>query len=162
MEMIHCPVCGMNTSSHEITTEHNGICYHFCSQQCLENFITHPNLYLAIKSPKREGKSVIKKRSFTLDRPIPESGLDDLKADICNMMGVREVQASGAKISVTYDLLQATAMQIEQTLEKAGAKLGAGWADRLKRGWIHYTEENELGILAAPDAACCNKPPRRG
>jgi len=162
MEMIHCPVCGMDTPSHEITTEHNGICYHFCSQQCLENFSKHPALYLSIKSPKREGKSVIKRRSFVLDTPVPDAGTKSFESVISEMMGVREVVISGEKVSVTYDLLEVTAEQIEQVLEKAGAKLGTGWASRLKRGWVQYKEENEIGILASTDAACCNKPPKQG
>jgi YHS domain-containing protein/copper chaperone CopZ len=152
----------MDASNSEITTEHLGVCYHFCSQQCLENFTTHPKMYLGIKSEKQKGKSVIKKRSFTLDRPIPESGVDALKAALSEMMGIRDVQVTGATVSVTYDLFEATATQIEQALEKAGAKLGSGWASRLKRGWIHYTEENELDNLASTDAACCNKPPGHG
>ena len=162
MKIKQCPVCDMDASSSEITAENFGICYHFCSQQCLENFTARPKLYLGKKSQKREGKSVIKKRSFLLDTPIPGTDADSLEAALSEMMGIREVQISGAKVSVTYDLLEATAMQIEQVLEKAGAKLGAGWAGRLKRGWVQYTEENELDSLAATDAACCNKPPKRG
>ncbi|MDT8376758.1 MAG: YHS domain-containing protein [Mariprofundaceae bacterium] len=162
MTIKQCPVCGMDASTSEITTEHLGISYHFCSLQCMENFADHPHLYLAVKSPKRKGKSVIKKRSFTLDTPITEPGLDTLKTDMCNMMGIRDLQVTGTKVSVTYDLLEVTAIQVEQRLEQAGARLGAGWADRLKRGWIHYTEENELDHLAATDTTCCNKPPGRG
>jgi len=152
----------MDASSYDIITEHNGICYHFCSQQCLENFTARPNLYLAIKSPKREGKSVMKKRSFILDRPVPESEANALQTELCKMMGIRGIQVNDATVSVTYNLLEATAIQVEKALEQAGAKLGEGWASRLKRGWVHYTEENELDILAATDASCCNKPPRRG
>lgn len=78
------------------------------------------------------------------------------------MMGVQDVQVSESKVSVTYDLLEATAVQVEEALEQAGAKLGVGWSERLKRGWVHYTEENELDMLAAADGACCNRSPGRG
>jgi len=152
----------MDVPDSGVTTEHLGICYHFCSQQCLENFTVRPKLYLGIKSEKQKGKRVIKKRSFVLDTPVPESGADALKAALSEMMGIRDVRVTGAKVSVTYDLLEATAIQIEQALEKADATLGSGWAGRLKRGWVHYTEENELDSLASTDAACCNKPPQRG
>jgi len=37
-----------------------------------------------------------------------------------------------------------------------------GWVERLKRGRIHYTEENELDNRVAGDVACCNKPPDKG
>lgn len=157
-----CPVCDMDTSTSALTMKHRGAPYKFCSHQCMENFIARPQLYLRLKSPKQEGKHVIKQRSFTLDTPIPELGLEALRNDLLKMMGIRDVQVTNSKVSVIYDLLEATALQIEQFFEQEGAKLGSGWADRLKRGWIHYTEENELNTLSSDDSACCNKPPRRG
>ena len=162
MKTNQCPVCGMDASTSEITSKHFGVVYHLCSQQCLENFTARPSLYLGIKSPKQKGKREIKMRIFLLDSPMPETCRGSLIAELSEIMGVQEVQVSGAKVSISYDLLEATATQIEQAIEQAGAKLGGGWAERLKRGWIHYTEENALDNLAARDAACCNKPPARG
>jgi hypothetical protein len=56
---------------------------------------------------------------------------------------------------VTYDLLQVTAQQIETALTNAGAEMGQGWADRLRRGFVHYTEECEIGQLqVGPPSGC--------
>ncbi len=77
------------------------------------------------------------------------------------MMGILDVRITGEKVAVTYDLFEATAEQIERDIEQAGAKLGAGWASRLRRGWVHYTEENELDNLAVSNMACCNTPPAK-
>jgi YHS domain-containing protein len=156
-----CPVCGMDTSTAKVTTEHLGIHYHFCSRQCLENFITHPKLYLGIKSLKQEGKRVIKQRTFMLEHPIQASVENSLKITLSEMMGVRDVQITSVKVTVTYDLLEVTSVQIEKNIEQTDARLGTGWADRLKRGWIQYTEENELDSLAATNTVCCNKPPAK-
>ncbi len=156
-----CPVCGMDASTTKITTEYLDMSYYFCSRQCLENFIAHPKLYLGIKSLKQEGKRVIKQRSFVLDRPIQASVEDSLKTMLSEMMGVRDVRVTSTKVIVTYDLLEATAEQIETDIAQVGVKLGTGWAGRLKRGWIHYTEENELDNLAVTNTACCNKPPAK-
>ncbi len=156
-----CPVCGMDTTTTEIVTEHLDMSYHFCSQQCLENFIAHPKLYLGIKSLKKEGKHVIKRRSFMLDRPLQGSIENTLKTTLSAMMGVRDVRIVGVKVTVTYDLLEATSVQIEKDIEQAGTSLGTGWAERLKRGWVHYTEETELDNLAVDNMACCNKPPAK-
>jgi hypothetical protein len=58
-------------------------------------------------------------------------------------------------MTVTYDLLQATAEQIEAVLAEAGARLGNGWAERLRRGFVHYTEECEIGQLqVGPPSGC--------
>ena len=46
---------------------------------------------------------------------------------------------------MTYDCCKATAEQIEAVLAEAGARLGNGWAERLRRGFVHYTEECEIG-----------------
>ncbi|MDQ6958980.1 MAG: YHS domain-containing protein [Mariprofundaceae bacterium] len=156
-----CPVCGMDTSNTKITTEYLGISYRFCSRQCLENFTTHPKLYLGIKSLKQEGKHVIKRRFFVFEHPIQTSVEDTLEITLSGMMGVRDVQMTSAKVTVTYDLLEVTSVQVEKHIEQAGARLGTGWADRLKRAWIQYTEENELDSLAATNTVCCNKPPTK-
>ena len=49
-------------------------------------------------------------------------------------MGIEAVEVRGAEIVVTYDLLQATAAQIETAFADAGARLGSGGAERLRRG----------------------------
>ena len=157
MHAKRCPVCGMDAADPALTAEHIGNVYHFCSAQCLENFSARPRLYVGKGAQKAEGRVVVKRREFSLDRPVPDAAA--LEAALMRMMGVKEVGISGTKVSVTYDLLEATAAQIEQALTMAGAGLGTGWSARLKRGWVNYTEETELENLAAGDAPCCNRPP---
>jgi len=82
--------------------------------------------------------------------------------ELNKLMSVRNIKVEGDSLSIDYNLLEITAEQIESTLLRAGALMGLGWAERLKRGWIHYTEETELDNLATGDAACCNKPPAKG
>lgn len=162
MNKKECPVCNMEVTNSDFQAEHLGISYWFCSQQCQKNFVSRPKLYLGVKSPRQTGKQVIKKCSFSLDTPVPENKAKEIMKTLNDMMGINEVKISGLKVSITYNLLEVTTKQIESTLEKSGTKLGEGWTDRLKRGWVQYTEENELDNLASTDAACCNKPPRRG
>jgi YHS domain-containing protein len=154
-----CPVCGMDATGSEITAEHVGIVYHFCSGQCLENFTVRPGLYVGKGAQKPGGKTLIKQRTFALECPLADAEADVMKAALLRMMGVRDVDISGVRVAVTYDLLEATAAQIGREIEQAGAKVGKGWAARLKRGWVRYTEETELENLAAGDAPCCNRPP---
>ncbi len=162
MDTHHCPVCGMVSTDSNITKIYSGVSYHLCSQQCQQNFTKQPTLYLGIHAEKYKRKSIVKKRTFTLDSPLLDAEVETLEPLISAMMGVRKVQISGAAVSVSYDLLEATAEQVEKTIEQAGNKLGNGWSARLKRGWVHYTEETELDNLATDGAACCNKPPAKG
>ncbi|MDX8408349.1 MAG: hypothetical protein R8L58_08190 [Mariprofundaceae bacterium] len=161
-EEFTCPVCGMDARDSTIFTVHNDIEYYFCSAQCRENFGARPKLYIGKRGAKPATREVIKRRSFRLDRPVEGEMEHLLKDALHRMMGIRSVRISGRNISITYNLLQATADQLEQAMADAGAELGAGWSARLKHSWTHYTEENELDNLTSDDAACCNKPPAKG
>jgi len=157
-----CPVCSMVSTDSGITVSYHGKSYCFCSQQCQENFNNRPKLYLGDRAEKHQRKSVVKKRTFKLGIPISDIQGHSLQIALSAMMGVRKVQVVNGKVSITYDLLEATAEQIEKELVQAGSELETGWSTRLKRGWINYTEENELDNLATGDSACCNKPPAKG
>jgi hypothetical protein len=50
-------------------------------------------------------------------------------------------------VEITYDLLQATASQIEREIEKLGVALGEAWADRLRRAFVRFSEETEVESL---------------
>jgi len=159
MEKRICPVCGMDTRDSTISAVHLGIEYYFCTPQCRENFRARPKLYVGRQSAKYAGREIIKCRAFLLDLAVDSSVEHQLEASVHQLMGVREVRIKGRKIVISYNLLEATAEQMERALSDAGAALAVGLGARLKRGWLHYTEETELDNLATDDAACCNKPP---
>ncbi len=161
MKAYQCPVCSMAVTDSRITSTRHGKIYHFCSQQCLENFSARPRLYLASKTQEHKRARVLKKRVFMLDAPVAQEDVPSLELFLSEMMGVHLVHVSAAKVSIVYDLLEATALQIEQAIEQQGTKLGESWVRRLKRGWVHYTEETELDNLDALDPACCNKAPAK-
>jgi len=162
MEQKTCPVCGMDATDSSICADHLGIAYYFCMQQCRENFLAHPKLYIGKQSLAKTGREIIKRRTFTLEQPLAGMMCEDLMLALTQLMSVRNISIEGCRVAIDYNLLEVNAGQIEAALVKAGATMGSGWAGRLKRGWVHYTEENELDNLAAGDAACCNKPPAKG
>jgi len=162
MSDIRCPVCNMDASNSGIHTDHMGVEYHFCMEQCRENFLARPFLYIGKQSPIKAGRKVIKRRRFRLDCTVVGLQRDTLLMELNKLMSVRNIMIEGDSLSIDYNLLEITAGQIEATLVRAGALMGSGWAERLKRGWIHYTEENELDNLATGESACCNKPPTKG
>ena len=156
-----CPVCGMNAEGSGIEVEHMGMSYYFCMEQCKQNFLVRPMLYRGEKSPRQSGRDIIKRRVFALEQPLSGLQREGLKAALSQLMSVRNLHIDADRVSIDYNLLEISASQIEAALEQAGARMGSGWAARLKRNWIHYTEENELDNLAAGDTACCNKPPAK-
>ncbi len=143
-----CHVCGMKPDASIPSLEYHKMYFHFCSQQCRDTFIAHPSLY-AVKAEKQQ-KHILKRRIMTLVAPLDEDSKALLKASVAEMMGIKDVSIDDDKISVSYDLLQVTRQQIENRLAEIGIKLGSDWMERLRRAWVHDSEENELDNLAAP------------
>lgn len=157
-----CPVCAMNIVGDEISAEHLSIQYLFCSEQCRTNFLSRPLLYIGKNAIKKDRQEILKCRKFKLDQSLTTSQSKSVSKELGLLMGIKQVDVQSQAIAVTYDLRQCRAEQVEACLSTAGIKLGEGWSDRLRLGWIHYTEENELDSLAAQPGACCNRPPKQG
>lgn len=156
-----CPVCAMGVVGDEISAQHLSIHYLFCSEQCRTNFLSRPLLYIG-KNAKKPGQGeALKCRKFRLDQPLTPTQSEKVSNELGLLMGINEVDVQSQAIAITYDLRQCRAEQIEACLSGAGIKLGEGWSDRLRLGWIHYTEENELDNLTTQPGACCNHPPRQ-
>ena len=155
-----CPVCAMEATDALISAEHLGIHYHFCSEQCRTNFLSRPLLYVGKDAKKAGRQETLKCRKFRLEQPLTTPQSDSISKELGLLMGVRQVEIQSQAIAITYDLRQCRAEQIEACLSGAGITLGEGWSDRLRLGWVHYTEENELDNLVEQPGACCNRPPK--
>jgi YHS domain-containing protein len=152
----------MPATDNLLSTEHLGIHYSFCSEQCRTNFLSRPRLYVGKDAEKEDRHAILKCRKFRLDQPLTILQSEEVSKEVGLLMGVKQVDVQSQVIVVTYDLRQCRAEQIEAYLSGAGIKLRERWSDRLRRGWIHYTEENELDNLDAQPGACCNRPPKKG
>jgi len=153
-----CPVCGPNASTAH-AAEYHKMLFHFCSEQCRENFQAHPGLYSG-KRPT-DTAAVIKHRKLRLARALKSTAAEALSAHLRSITGVKEVSAQESRLAIRYDLLQLTLTQIERALDRRGFPLDSGWWQKLRRAWMRTTEENELDNLATPASACCNRPPPR-
>lgn len=143
-------VCGMQVASDKYQLEYLGVPYSFCSKQCQERFQANPHLYVGMpgqKAPKQEGVSVIKQRRLRLAQPLSPTQARTLSDALQEMMGIQTVSVEGDSIVIAYDLLQATAEQIEERLAEIGVHLGEGWMERLRRAFVHYIEECEMGSM---------------
>lgn len=143
-------VCGMQVESGGNQIVYLGISYAFCSKQCQERFLANPHLYVGMpgqKAPKQKGLSVIKQRRLRLAQPLSSSQARALSDALQAMMGIQTVSVEGTSVVITYDLLQATVEQVEEKLAEIGVQLGEGLAERLRRAFVHYEEECEVGSL---------------
>jgi len=141
------PVCGMRVKASQLPLEYMQMHFAFCSEQCRERFLSNPGLYVGKPgkmSVKQTGREVVKCRCLRLARPLPEGADEKLRNILYEMMGIKEVKYDGVRWDISYDLLQATAEQIERTMATFGTQLGDGWGERLRRAFVHYVEETEL------------------
>ena len=144
------PVCKMLVAVDQNPISYLGMEFAFCSQQCKGRFLANPHLYVGIpgeRAPKQTGLEVIKRRHLRLEVPLSDADAQKIIAHLVAMMGVYAVDVDADELIITYDLLQATAEQIEAALQQAGARLGAGWPERLQRAFVHYLEETEVESL---------------
>ena len=95
------------------------------------------------------GMELIKTRTLKLAEPLPQELADKIIEYIEAMMGIQFVEVDGDRIDITYDLLQATEEQIEQTIAQAGATLGEDWTEKIKRAFVHYMEDTEAVTIEA-------------
>ena len=170
------PVCGMMVGEWEHQTVHRGVGYAFCSLQCCERFASTPGLYVGRRrslSPKQKGMEVIKRRRMMFGVPLAKARFVELKRALLSMMGVMAVRPVGSMVDcgcnlrpvesgtqmtirieaveITYDLLQATAVQLERRIAQLNATLSNGWGEKLLRDFIHYLEKCELDDLEIRD-----------
>ena len=158
---IHCPVCHMTEINRSLLFNYQGVDHYFCSSQCLERIKEHPHLFVGDpkhgSSPKQKGQTVWKKRRIGFARPVSDELKAVLEQSLLSLMGVETLVFEKACLCVTYDLLRVPLGQIEMTIEQTAANFRSGVVERVKRGFIHYSEEFELDNLAHPgDSSGCH------
>lgn len=145
------PVCGMDVPPTQFEMIFEGIHYAFCSEQCRERFVANPHLYIGMpgkKAPKQKGVELFKQRRFQLDTPLTSQDAAILAEALGAMMGVKAIEIQGdVTVTITYDLLQTTASQLEAKMVEVGINFGDGWSERLRRSFVHYIEECEVDNL---------------
>ena len=145
-------VCDMDVNSDDISLDYQGRHYIFCSAQCLERFQLNPHLYIGYpgsEAPKHAGVVVLKKRRLKLAEPFPLEVADQFIEYIKTMMGIKHVEIDDNSIEITYDLLQATELQIEKKITEAGIVLGDDLMEKIRRAFVHFSEETEIESLEA-------------
>jgi len=145
-----CPVCDMVVTENNVTYEYQNINFFFCSEQCQERFITNPHLYIGHSgraAAKQRGESIIKKRIIKLEQPVPDEIAELITSGLCDMMGIKEVNIDGGNISISYDIIEVTAKQIENKIEGMGKQIKDNWIEHLKLAFVHYIEETEIDNL---------------
>lgn len=157
-----CPVCQSTLSKLFLVAQYHGHDYHLCSKQCRHNFQRRPHLYIGYadgtKSVKQQGLSYIKQRQIDLSQPLTAEVEQRMVACLMAMKGIRAFELQPQTLCVEYDLLEVSEEQIEYQLQKLDVAVSNSLLSKVKRAFIHFSEQNELDNAAA-HLPCCNKPP---
>ncbi len=91
-------------------------------------------------------------------RSGPDGNQDEWEALFRKVKGVSEVRvdAGMGDVYVEYDLAECSEEAIERCMVQAGFVLDDSVMERVKRGWIRYTEENEIDALRLNPRSCCD------
>ncbi len=102
---------------------------------------------------------IIKKRTIKVEGMTCEGCEKKINDTISNLKGVKQVKADKAgEVHLQYNLLKIKLEDIEKQITKLGYNLSNKLVDKMKRGWIHNTEQNEYDTMTAPAAPCCSNP----
>lgn len=139
-------VCDMWVSPASCPLEFLGMHFAFCSDECRDRFLENPGLFIGRPgepAAKQSGEVWRKSRRIHLGKPLDQRQAEQVVARLSALMSVTATWPGADVLEVNYDLMQITARQIEGALKAAGADLGGGWGDRLKRSCVHLLEETE-------------------
>lgn len=141
------PVCGMRVPRDKFAVKHLGMHFAFCSQQCQSRFLANPNLYIGKPGHPSHKDEMIKRRRLKLSESLSPQQSEELVKELLNMMGIKQVAVTQEEVEITYDLLQATAKQIENRIAQVGGRFSNDLAEKLRRAFVHYLEETEIDNL---------------
>jgi len=99
-------------------------------------------------APKQKGDVLIKKRRIRLLSVISNDARARLITAITKLMGVQDISIEGDEVLVVYDLMKIALEDIEAVIVKSVGQLDEAVTEKIKRGFIHYSEECELDNLA--------------
>jgi copper chaperone CopZ len=101
--------------------------------------------------------AILKHHHISFKAP-PDGGVAEWESKLARVQGVKEVRIDAARgdVFVEYDLAHCSEEAVERWMVHEGFVLDDHLMERVKRGWIHYTEENEIDALKMNPRSCCD------
>ncbi len=100
---------------------------------------------------------IIKKRTLKANTMVCLGCEDNLLKMLSESRGVRKAAIErNNKVKINYNLLEINYKEIEKKLNEAGYHASENVLDKLKRGWINFTEENEYKNITNNTNHCCS------
>ncbi|MDP6156542.1 MAG: heavy-metal-associated domain-containing protein [Candidatus Thermoplasmatota archaeon] len=106
-------------------------------------------------------KEIIKKRTLKVVGMTCEGCVSRINETLSKIDGVKKVRIKKMGcVYVEYDLMKVSIKGIEPRLFEMGYGISKNIWQKIKTGWIHYSEDTEYENMNLPAPPCCSKPPR--
>jgi hypothetical protein len=109
-----------------------------------------------------ENEACLVRRSIALPGVSDPRIGGEVRAELSRLAGMSEVRVQGRRrrVCVTYDASRLNFGQIERALAQAGCSASNGHWSRIKAVWYRWVDDTTRANASAPEAACCNNPPK--
>lgn len=108
-------------------------------------------------------KEIIKKRDIHVEGMTCEGCERNINEALTALDGVEEVKADkSGTVHVEYNLTKINLDCIENKIRELNFHPGKSFFDKMKRGFINFTEQNERDNMNAEIHSCCEVPSKRG
>jgi copper chaperone CopZ len=105
---------------------------------------------------------IIKKRTIHVSGMNCEGCERTIDAALSEVDGIKAVKADKTgSVYVEYNLRRINLEAIEKIISDLNYEITNGFFNRLKREWIHFTEQNERDNLSSVSYSCCVDPTER-
>lgn len=98
----------------------------------------------------------IKNRTIKIDNIVCEGCENTINNALSAIDGIKEVKTDRSGVSVKYDLLKVNMEDILGKIRELKYNTSTGFFQKLKTGFINFTERNERDNLNAPVHSCCS------
>ena len=99
---------------------------------------------------------IIKKRTIKIDNITCEGCEKIIHDSLAMMEGVKEVITNSSGVAIKYDLKKINLEDILEKIKKLGYNPSTGFFQKMKTGFINFTEENERDNLHTEFHSCCS------
>ena len=102
--------------------------------------------------------TTIKHHHIKFKKAPSSGGMDEWKTSLQKCKGISNVRIDEEQgdLFAEYDLQSCKEEDIERCMVEIGFVLEDSLMERFKRGWIHFTEENEQAEFKHKTPACCD------
>ena len=103
--------------------------------------------------------TIIKNRRLKVEGMTCEKCESNIESNLSQLDGILKVEANkSGSVAVEYNLMKVNISKIEMAIKDAGFNMPNGFFAKFARGWLSFTEQNEVDNAGHTPHSCCSDP----